>query len=67
MASVVARVRCVVEVPVGTWNGKATFDELAEQVRREGAKLVEDLVKDKGGQVVCPPRVVFVRVCEGDA
>jgi len=70
MASVSARVVCEVEVHVGTWNGTSTFDELREQVRREGLHILESLFVDKeyksvpNGRVVGMPRVKFISVVE---
>ena len=70
MARVSARVICEIEVEVGEWNASATFDQLKEQVRREGRNLVESLFSDQArleplrGRVVSVPKVKLVAVDE---
>lgn len=43
MATVSARIRCEIEVEVGNWDGKATFDTLRDQVVREGQNIVNSI------------------------
>jgi len=68
MAVVSARIRVEVEVEVGTWNGQSTFDELQEQVRKEGRTLADYLFAEgprrTKGRVVGTPKVLFVQVSE---
>lgn len=62
-----ARVRCTIEVPVGTWGGGTTdLDALTEQVRREGAELVRRMVHEKQGAVIGQPKVSFVVLSEAE-
>ncbi len=70
MASVKARIRCEIEVDVGTWNSSASFEQLKEQVRSEGRHLVEGVLQG-GSKITCPrgkivgePKVLFVVAME---
>jgi len=40
MSGVTVRLRVEVEVEVGTWSEKTNFDELEEQVTREGIQII---------------------------
>ena len=56
-----ARVRCTIEVPVGTWGGGQTdMDALTDQVRREGAEIVRKLAEQVRGVVIGHPKVFFI-------
>lgn len=70
MATVSARIRVEVEIVVGAWNGKSTFDELHAQVQREGLNIARSIFEDHEiretprGHVVGPAKVLFVTVSE---
>lgn len=73
MASISARIRCEIEVEVGFWNGKQTFDDLHQQVVREGENIVHAILGEQGralrpkGRLVPGTAVVkFVVVTEGE-
>lgn len=57
-----ARIRCEVEIEVGTWDGNGTFDELHDQVAREGVRALENMESRGGGKlkVIGTPTVVMV-------
>lgn len=62
--SLIARIRCEIEIHVGTWGDDAILGQLAEQVRREGANKVRHLIAGNQGKVIGEPKVVFVRAEE---
>lgn len=71
MATVSARIKCEIEVEVGRWDGKSTFNDLREQVRREGTQIVQNMfqhreIRETPRGVLVPGTVVvkFVTVCE---
>ncbi len=47
MASVSARIRVEIEIEVGKWDGKATFDELQSQVSREGCEIARRIFENR--------------------
>lgn len=61
-----AKIRCEIEVEVGVWDGKASFDSLKEQVRGEGARKVSNLISEHGGKVIGTPKVIMVQFEERD-
>lgn len=64
-----ARIRCVVDVPVGVWGGSGSvdLDALAEQVRREGKEIVTRFSREAGGAVVGEPKVLFLLLEEDES
>jgi hypothetical protein len=59
--TITARVQCVIEVPVGNWGGGLTdLHQLAEQVRKEGARIVAAAAKSERGVVIGEPRVILM-------
>jgi hypothetical protein len=57
------RVRCVVDIPVGTWSEGAEFTALSEQAKREGLNKLRKIMQEHHGAVYGEPKVVFV-MCE---
>ena len=59
-AQVKVRIRCMVEIPVGTWGGTNVLGELAEQAKGEGLRKLEAIMRNNSGKVLGTPSVVFV-------
>lgn len=65
--SIKARVQCVIEVPAGTWGGGVTdLEQLTEQVRKEGARIVAAAAKSERGVIIGQPKVILVVLNEGE-
>lgn len=64
MSHLNARVRIEVEIPVGNWNSRASFNELKEQVRREGLSIVQDVAAKNGWKISGDPQVVMFYAME---
>lgn len=64
MPQITAKVRISVTVPVGTWSGKCSLDELREQVRKEGAMRVLEAATQLGWTVSSEPEVVIIVASE---
>ena len=63
-----ARVQCVIEVPVGNWRGGVTdLEQLTEQVREEGARVVAAAAKSQSGIIIGRPKVILIVLNEGVA
>lgn len=59
-ASVIVKIRCEVELPVGKWGSGSSVDSLAEIAKREGVELLQRLIKEKGGRVCGTPKTIYV-------
>ncbi len=59
-ASVIVKIRCEVELPVGKWGAGSSVDSLAEIAKREGVELLQRLIKEKGGRVCGTPKTIYV-------
>jgi hypothetical protein len=57
-----ARIRCEVEIEVGTWDGSGTFDQLHDQVLGEGVAALSNMESRSGARlkIVGTPVVVMV-------
>ena len=66
-ASTLERLRCVVEIPVGTWGGTNVLGELTEQAKGEGLRKLEAIMRNNSGKVLGKPSVVFVMAEEEKA
>lgn len=71
MASVSARIRVEIEVEVGKWDGKATFDDLKSKVESEGYQIAKRMFERR--EILEPPtgwvipgtaKVLFVMMSE---
>lgn len=59
--SINARIQCVVQLPVGKWDGKQLdTDALLEQIKREGVEKLNHALKSHGGVVYGEPKVIFM-------
>ena len=66
--TITARVQCVIEVPVGNWGGGLTdIEQLTDQVRKEGARIVAAAAKSERGIIIGRPNVILVVLNEGAA
>jgi len=63
-SSVMVRVRCVVEIPVGKWGDSASFDKLTAQAKDEGLRALTKIMQANQGKVIGEPRIVFVTAIE---
>lgn len=67
-----ARIRCEIEVFTGTYQGNATFNDLHQQIVREGENIVHALLNGQGverpkGKLIPGTTVVkFVTITEGE-
>lgn len=62
--TVKVRVRCIVDIPIGTWSDGETLQHLSEVGRREGLEKLEKIMRDNNGAVCGVPTVVVVIVEE---
>jgi hypothetical protein len=65
--TIIAHIKCVVEIHVGNWGGGNTdLEKLAEQVKREGKNKLQRLLSGKaleepqGGKIIGEPQVIFI-------
>lgn len=62
--SVKVRIRCIVDLPVGSWGADVTFDELSEQVKKEGVEKLQRIMRDSHGSVYGNPSLIFIQAVE---
>ena len=58
MARVKSKIRVEVEIDVGVWDGKATFDGLHSQIVKEGTQIVRSIFEAEQGCKPARGRVV---------
>jgi len=57
------RIRCVVDLPVGTWGDNDNIAYLAERARIEGTELLQRMVTQFNGSLYGTPKALII-VCE---
>ena len=61
--TVKVRVRCVVDIPVGSWDGDCDLASLSDTAKKEGLQSLQKIMRKNDGAVYGEPKVVFV-MCE---